>query len=94
MQMNDTDRCPYALADQPRTGLDIEGIRCAMPLMPTLSINGVCRASIYVYNTPDEIDMLVDSLGEGARVRPALPRRSNPHGTPEARDAERLAYHH
>jgi Aminotransferase class-V len=63
MRMNDTDRYPYALADRPRTGLDVEGIRCAMPLMRTLSINGACRASIYVYNTPDEIDILVDSLG-------------------------------
>jgi hypothetical protein len=29
-----------------------------------------------------------------AWVRLALPRRSNPHRTPEARDAEHLAYHH
>ena len=44
------------------------GHHCAMPLMRTLGINGACRASIYVYNTPDEIDILVDSLGEVRRI--------------------------
>ncbi|MDH3605219.1 MAG: aminotransferase class V-fold PLP-dependent enzyme [Candidatus Tectomicrobia bacterium] len=68
MRMNDTDRHAYALADQPRIGLDIEGIRCAMPLMRTLSMNGACRASIYVYNTTDEIDILADSLREVRRM--------------------------
>jgi cysteine desulfurase / selenocysteine lyase len=44
------------------------GHHCAMPLMRTLGINGACRASFYVYNTPDEIDILVDSLGEVRRI--------------------------
>jgi cysteine desulfurase/selenocysteine lyase len=44
------------------------GHHCAMPLMRTLGINGACRASVYVYNTPGEIDILVESLGEVRRI--------------------------
>lgn len=44
------------------------GHHCAMPLMRTLGLNGACRASFYVYNTTDEVDMLVESLGEVRRI--------------------------
>ena len=33
MRMNDTDRYPYALADPPRTGLDVKGIRRDFPIL-------------------------------------------------------------
>ena len=33
MSIHDTDRAPYGLADQPRTGLDVEGIRQDFPIL-------------------------------------------------------------
>jgi len=33
MRINDTDRRPYALADRPRTGLNVEGIRRGFPIL-------------------------------------------------------------
>lgn len=44
------------------------GHHCAMPLMQVLGINGTCRASFYVYTTTDEIDLLVEAIGEARRV--------------------------
>src|SRR5215471_10888482 len=44
------------------------GHHCAMPLMHVLGINGTCRASFYVYNSIDEIDILVEAIGEARRV--------------------------
>ncbi|MGH2749301.1 MAG: cysteine desulfurase [Actinomycetota bacterium] len=50
------------------TILDQEGIciraghHCAQPLMRVLGVPATARASFYVYNTPDEIDALVDAL--------------------------------
>ncbi|MBI2575027.1 cysteine desulfurase [Candidatus Woesearchaeota archaeon] len=54
--------------------LDQEGIairgghHCAMPLMSKLGISGSARASFYLYNTKDEVDSLVSSLGRVRKV--------------------------
>jgi len=50
------------------TILDQEGIciraghHCAQPLMRVLGVAATARASFYVYNTPDEIDALIEAL--------------------------------
>ena len=44
------------------------GHHCAMPLMRTLGLNSTCRASFYVYNTIEEINVLVEALGEARRL--------------------------
>ena len=55
------------------TFLDREGIairtghHCTMPLMRTLHVPATARASFYIYNTEDEVDMLVDSLKKALR---------------------------
>jgi cysteine desulfurase/selenocysteine lyase len=53
------------------------GHGCNQPLMRHLGVPGVCRASFYVYNTLEEVDILIDSLkaardffsGDGRRAR-------------------------
>lgn len=50
------------------TILDQEGIciraghHCAQPLMRRLDVAATARASFYLYNTPDEVDVLIDAL--------------------------------
>ncbi len=50
------------------TVLDTHGVairsghHCTQPLMRCLGISGTARASFYVYNTPGEVDVLVDSV--------------------------------
>jgi cysteine desulfurase/selenocysteine lyase len=44
------------------------GHHCAMPLMRVLGVNGTCRASFYVYNTVDEINVLIEAIGEARRL--------------------------
>ncbi|TGL99323.1 cysteine desulfurase [Leptospira jelokensis] len=50
--------------------LDEEGVairvghHCCQPLMKQLQIPGTCRASFYFYNTKEDIDMLVHSIGK------------------------------
>jgi cysteine desulfurase/selenocysteine lyase len=44
------------------------GHHCAMPLMRVLGVNGTCRASFYIYNTVEEIDVLIEALGEARRI--------------------------
>ncbi|MDE0205698.1 MAG: aminotransferase class V-fold PLP-dependent enzyme, partial [Candidatus Tectomicrobia bacterium] len=44
------------------------GHHCAMPLMRMLGLNSTCRASFYVYNTIEEINVLVEALGEARRL--------------------------
>jgi cysteine desulfurase/selenocysteine lyase len=44
------------------------GHHCAMPLMRSLGVNGTCRASFYIYNTVDEVDTLIEALGETRRI--------------------------
>lgn len=39
------------------------GHHCAQPLIERLGIDGTVRASFAIYNTPEEIDILVKSLG-------------------------------
>ncbi len=43
------------------------GHHCAQPLMRSLGVAGTARASFYVYNTPAEVDVLVEAL-EAARA--------------------------
>jgi cysteine desulfurase/selenocysteine lyase len=38
------------------------GSHCAMPLMEHLGLNATCRASFGLYNTTDEVDVLIDAL--------------------------------
>lgn len=38
------------------------GHHCAQPLMRHLNILGACRASLYLYNTTEEIDLFIRSL--------------------------------
>lgn len=44
------------------------GHHCAMPLMRRLGVNGTSRASFYVYTTIDEINVLIEAIGEARRV--------------------------
>ncbi len=61
---------PHDLA----TILDEEGIairsghHCAMPLHERLGISASARASFYLYNTEEEIDLLVKALEKAAQV--------------------------
>ena len=55
------------------TVLDGEGIairaghHCAQPLMRKLGVHATARASVYLYNTTDEIDRLVESVSKAQR---------------------------
>ncbi len=55
------------------TALDRQGIairtghHCTMPLMRTLGVTATARASFYVYNTEEDVDMLVGGLEEALR---------------------------
>jgi len=66
---NLNDIHPHDLA----TFLDAYGIciraghHCAQPLMRRLNVAATARASFYLYNTPDEIDTLVEALKEAAK---------------------------
>jgi cysteine desulfurase/selenocysteine lyase len=40
------------------------GHHCAQPLMNELGMDNTLRASLYLYNTREEIDVLVDALGQ------------------------------
>jgi cysteine desulfurase/selenocysteine lyase len=54
--------------------LDTEGIairaghHCAQPLMEVLGVPALARASPYVYNTPEEIDRLLDGIGKAVKL--------------------------
>ena len=51
-----------------RRGIAIRtGHHCAMPMVQSLGVPATARASIYLYNTEAEIDMLVDALKEALR---------------------------
>ncbi|PZC48876.1 MAG: cysteine desulfurase / selenocysteine lyase [Chloroflexi bacterium] len=43
------------------------GHHCAMPLMRQMGLPATARASFYVYNTTEEIDILVDALKKALR---------------------------
>jgi cysteine desulfurase/selenocysteine lyase len=49
------------------------GHHCTQPLMRCLGISGTARASFYIYNTPEEVDKLVDAV-KAAREFFAKPR--------------------
>ena len=38
------------------------GHHCAGPLMEHLGVSATCRASFAMYNTKDEVDVLIDAL--------------------------------
>jgi len=44
------------------------GHHCCQPLMRDLNVAGTARASFYLYNTKDEIDLFVDALKEADKV--------------------------
>jgi len=44
------------------------GHHCNQPLMDHFGLAGTARASLYLYNTPDEIDALVEGLAMAAEV--------------------------
>jgi cysteine desulfurase/selenocysteine lyase len=44
------------------------GHHCAMPIHEKLCIPATTRASFYIYNTPDEVDALIDGLYEVKKV--------------------------
>ena len=50
--------------------LDAEGVairaghHCAQPLMRYLNVNATCRASLYFYNTKEDIDVFLESLSK------------------------------
>ncbi len=54
--------------------LDREGVairaghHCAQPLMRWLGVSATARASFYLYNTLDEIDVLVDAVRKAKQV--------------------------
>jgi len=56
------------------TVLDAEGIavraghHCTQPLMRRLGVPATTRASLYLYNTTDEIDRLADALGTAQSI--------------------------
>ncbi|QTN00217.1 SufS family cysteine desulfurase [Sediminibacillus dalangtanensis] len=63
---NLTDVHPHDTA----TVLDAEGIavraghHCAQPLMKWLEVTATARASFYLYNTPEDVDRLVEGLNK------------------------------
>ena len=54
--------------------LDMRGIairaghHCAMPLHERLGVSTTCRASFYLYNTPEEVDQLAAALVSAQRI--------------------------
>jgi cysteine desulfurase/selenocysteine lyase len=54
--------------------LDSEGVairaghHCAQPLMRKLDIPSAARASLYVYNLPEEIDILVNAIKKARKM--------------------------
>jgi cysteine desulfurase/selenocysteine lyase len=44
------------------------GHHCCQPLMRDLDVAGTARASFYIYNTKEEIDVLFQALQEAERI--------------------------
>ena len=44
------------------------GHHCAMPLFEKLGFNGASRASLYIYNSKEDIDLLVQGIREAQRI--------------------------
>jgi cysteine desulfurase / selenocysteine lyase len=52
-----------------RDGVAIRaGHHCAQPLMRWLGVQATARASFYLYNTPEEVDLLIDAVREAKKV--------------------------
>lgn len=77
---------PYQAAYDVGLRLDVDGIavrtghHCCMPLMDRLGINATIRASLGVYNTSHDIDVLVESLKTLRQERSSQPAISLPMG--------------
>ncbi|MBI2873435.1 MAG: cysteine desulfurase [Chloroflexi bacterium] len=52
------------------------GHHCAMPLMRKLNVPATARASFYIYNTEEEVDLLVDGLKQSLRFFSHVTRRA------------------
>ena len=74
--------CDFVHPHDIGTMLDQEGIairtghHCAMPLMGKLSVPATARASFYVYNTEQEIDLLVSALKATLKFFSTTPTRT------------------
>jgi len=44
------------------------GHHCAQPLMRRLGVEGAARASFYIYNTKEEIDRMIDAIGDVTKL--------------------------
>lgn len=44
------------------------GHHCCQPLMRDLKVSGTARASFYIYNTKEEVDLLLEALKEAEKV--------------------------
>ena len=42
----------------------VHGNHCAQPLLRSMGIDSTCRASFYLYNTKEDVDMLVRGLNK------------------------------
>ncbi len=52
-----------------RAGVAVRaGHHCAQPLHDRLGVHASARASFYLYNTPDEVDVLVDALHKAQEI--------------------------
>jgi cysteine desulfurase/selenocysteine lyase len=63
------------------------GMHCCHPLFDALGLDGIVRASFYVYNTDDDVDRLVAAVaGAVAALGPRASLRdpANPCGRPLA----------
>jgi cysteine desulfurase / selenocysteine lyase len=49
------------------------GHHCTQPLMKALGVTATTRASFYLYNTPEDVDRLVEALHEAQRVFSGAP---------------------
>jgi cysteine desulfurase / selenocysteine lyase len=57
------------LLDERAAILVRSGDHCCIPLMKHLGLqNGTVRASLYLYNTPEEVELLLESIEEIARM--------------------------
>lgn len=69
ISFSDSDIHPHDLAQI----LDTNGVavraghHCAQPLHNLLGVGSTARASFYIYNTPDDVDRLIDAIHEARR---------------------------